>query len=406
MHILLIADGRSPITYRWLQGLFALQHKVTLVSTFPCAPVDGLNALYVLPIAFSGYAGSQAGGGRGGGNIFKRGIKRLVSMNRGFFQSGRAFLGPLSLPIYRRRLEEIIEQCQPDLVHALRIPFEGMFAASAHFDQPLIVSIWGNDLTLHANSSAWMRRLTVKTLQRADGLITDVHRDVRLAYYWGFAQQKPNLVVLTSGGIDLVEMGNIPKSLIGLQSYHLPQDVPWVINPRGIRPGYVKHETFFKAIPLLLERNPNVHFVCPSMEGQPEAVHWVRRLGIERKITLLPFLNQAQLWQMFRLSDISVSITVHDGTPNTLLEAMALGSFPVAGDIESLREWITPGVNGMLVEPDNPQQLADVLNLVLRDRALRETAAEYNLRLVSERAEVNLIRSQIQVFYQRISTRH
>ena len=81
---------------------------------------------------------------------------------------------------------------------------------------------------------------------------------------------------------------------------------------------------------------------------------------------------------------------------------MALGCFPVVGDIESLREWITPGVNGLLVEPAKPQSLAEALAAALDRPGLRSSAAEINLRLIQQRAEANLVRSQVQVFYQRL----
>ena len=61
MHILLVADGRSPITSRWISGLLRLKHRVTLVSSFPCKPLEGVEETIVLPVAFSGLAGWQPG---------------------------------------------------------------------------------------------------------------------------------------------------------------------------------------------------------------------------------------------------------------------------------------------------------------------------------------------------------
>ncbi len=81
---------------------------------------------------------------------------------------------------------------------------------------------------------------------------------------------------------------------------------------------------------------------------------------------------------------------------------MACGCFPIAGDLESLREWITPGVNGLLVEPTKPPALAEAVLQALDQPALRLKAKEINLGLIRERAEVNLVRSQIEVFYQRM----
>ena len=101
-------------------------------------------------------------------------------------------------------------------------------------------------------------------------------------------------------------------------------------------------------------------------------------------------------------AEVSVSVSAHDGTPNSLLEAMACGCFPIAGDIESIREWITPGVNGLLVEPSKPQALAEAILLALDHPELRSSAAEANLKIIQQHAEVNLVRSQIQVFYKRL----
>ena len=153
---------------------------------------------------------------------------------------------------------------------------------------------------------------------------------------------------------------------------------------------------------MVLERVPDAHFLCAAMQGQQEAQSWVERLKISERVHLLPYLAQEQLWAIFQRAAVSVSISAHDGTPNSLLEAMAIGCFPIAGDIESLREWIVPGVNGLLVEPDKAQALAEALVLALQNPGLREQAAETNRAIIQERAELNLVRSQIAVFYERL----
>ncbi len=81
---------------------------------------------------------------------------------------------------------------------------------------------------------------------------------------------------------------------------------------------------------------------------------------------------------------------------------MACGCFPIVGDIESLREWIVPGKNGFLVEPGNPQALAEALLIALSQPELRREAAIMNQQIIRQRAEVNLVRAQISVFYQRL----
>ena len=407
MRILLVADGRSPITHRWIKRVLSLGHSVVLISTFPCAPIAGVEADVCLPVAFSNLARS---GGSGGSPSGQPGLaRRAVSSFRSVFLAGRYVLGPLTLNYYGPRFRWLAEKIQPDLIHALRIPFEGMLASWAPANIPLAVSIWGNDLTLHAKGSARMAGLTQKCLSRADALVADTGRDIRLGHTWGFAADKPSLVVPGSGGLDLVEISLARRhSTSGdtLAAYGIPPGSPLVINPRGFRTGSVRQDTFFAALPLVYERlsrlsGPHpVTFACAAMAGQREAQRLVERNHLEGKVILLPQLPQAQLWGLFARAIESVSVSQHDGTPNSLLEAMAFGALPVAGDIESIREWITPGVNGLLVEPDSPQALAEAILLGLENSDLRSRAAGYNRRLIKERASVEVTGEKIKAFYE------
>jgi len=393
MHILLVADGRSPITLRWKESIRALGHRITLVSTFECQKPDGIDEMYVLPVAFSKVG---TGNRDSTGKASRR--RRWVSTLRGFFLSARYYLGPLSVRLYARRYRKLVQKIKPDLVHALRIPYEGMLSAFTPPGVPLAISIWGNDLTLHAPRSPWMKALTRQTLARADGLHADAQRDLNLAHQWGFLADKPSLLAPSNGGIDLNLLNTQPEALpTGLEAL-IPPDYALVINPRGVR-AYTCTDTFFRAIPLVLERRPQTVFLCPGMAAESEANRWVQRLRLDQRTILLPSLSQPQLWGLFQRCPVSVSVTTHDGTPNTLLEAMGCGSYPIAGDLESLREWIVPGVNGLLVKPDNPQNLAEAIVTILDAPELCKQAADYNLKLIRARAEVGQVRPQLEVFY-------
>lgn len=397
MHILLVADGRSPTTLHWLQGVRSLGHIVSLVSTFPCEPIPGVEAMLIMPVAFAGLAGGGAASGTPHAPAPTRNITRRW---RNAFLQARYRLGPFTLPGYGRRFKRLVEALKPDLIHALRIPFEGMLAAYAPPQVPLAVSIWGNDLTLHARGSSVMNKHTRRTLRRANGLLADTRRDVRLALSLDYDSTRPTLVVPGNGGIDLTELRQ-PRPEVASPAWgELPEGVPLVINPRGFRPGSVRNDTFFQSIPFVLLHCSPVLFLCPGMAGQPEAMRWVQRLHLKDSVRLLPHLPQEQLWDLFQHARVTVSISSHDGTPNSLLEAMTFGCFPVAGDIESLREWITPGVNGLLVQPDKPQSVAEAVRLALENPELRQQAARINLDIIRQRAEVNLVRAQVEVFYQ------
>jgi glycosyltransferase involved in cell wall biosynthesis len=396
-HVLIVADGRSPITLGWIRTVQAQNIRVSLVSTFPCRKPNGVEQMYVVPVAF---AWASERGGKPKSNNTSSDSKQLGLFKKGFAQA-RHILGPLTLPFYRKAFRRIVEQVNPDVVHALRIPFEGMLASYTPRKKPLVTSIWGNDLTLHAPASLAMRQFTRRCLRRSDALLADVQRDIRLAALWGFRTNKPYLVVPGGGGIDLEKMHRI-GSLDAIFTNGIPKDAKLIINPRGLR-LYVRNDTFFEAIKPVIQIHPEAFFVCPAMVSRPEAEKWVEKYGIQKHVKLLPMLTQTQLWALFKKSEITISISTHDGTPNTLLEAMAQGCLPIVGDLDSLREWITPGINGTLVPYDNPRLLAEAIIQALETPDFRKRAAKINRTLIEERADVHQVGEQIAAFYQKLA---
>ena len=401
MKLLFIADGRSPIALNWVAHFVQAGHEVHWVSTYPCRIDLPLASLTIVPAAFGEIAGEL---GEPPQARKSRLLRRIVPVK--VRTAIRQWLGPLTLPRAAMRLRGVIASLQPDLIHAMRIPYEGMLVTRAlsgrseAFKQPpvlrtpVLISVWGNDFTLHARANPWMVRLTRRTLQRADALHTDCQRDQRLAGEWGFASGKPALVLPGNGGVHL-ELFYPAENPTGEAQYFK------IINPRGFR-SYVCNEAFFRAIPTVLARFPQARFVCPTMAGEAQAEHWAAELDIAGSVILLPRQTRPQLADLFRQAQVVVSPTTHDGTPNTLLEAMACGCFPVAGDIESLREWITPGVNGFLTAADDAHALAGAMVQALENPALRASAAAYNQRLVAERAEYQQGMRRAEKFYQEL----
>ena len=400
-HILLIADGRSPTAQSWITNIQALGYSVSLVSTFPCNPPEGIRHVSILPIAFSQLSSSaQAGLAAPDGQPKSTPARRLIRHFAPVLQPLRYLLGPLTVARFARPYQALVSRIKPDLVHALRIPFEGMLGSYTPKGIPFIAATWGNDLTLHASASPLMRTFTQRCLVCADGFAADTQRDVRLARNWGLPADVPTLVVPGSGGLDLNAIFAAPS--LDPDAFGLPASGVFVVNPRGMRPKSVHQDVFFAAIPAVLARYPEVHFICPNLAGIRQAETWVSQYGIQSNTHLLPKLSQPQLWSLLKTARVFVSPSSHDGTPNSLLEAMSCGCFPIAGDIESLREWIENGINGLLVDPRSPTQLAEALCQALEDQTLRQKATEHNLALVRQRASQEATHPQISNFYEKL----
>lgn len=382
MRILFVADGRSPIALNWIRYFVERQDEVHLATTFACQPEMDFAGFHNIPVAFSGTKRPSTAS-----KPSRPAAARTLKLRTAI----RHYLGPLTISRSARKLRTIIEKIQPDIIHAMRIPYEGMLAADAYNGVPLLISVWGNDFTLHGPSTYLMRHYTRWAMQVTNALHADCQRDIHLAQGWGFPAKRPTLVTPGNGGIR-TEVFHPPEKLI---------EEPIVINPRGFR-AYVRNDIFFKAIPLVLKEIPQARFICASMSGESQVLQWIEKLGIGHAVKLLSPMPHAEMAKVYRRAEVLVSPSIHDGTPNTLLEGMASGCFPVAGDLESIREWIDDGENGLLTDATDEHRLAESIICALKSKDLREQAAGLNMKRIEEKAEYNACMSQVSSFYQRI----
>ena len=398
MRLAFVADGRSPIARSWIRYFVENGSEVHLISTSICSEIKGLKSLHTVPVAFSGLRRRIGGSERPSALTSARTIDLRTTI--------RHWLGPATIGGPARKASSLVSEIKPDLVHAMRIPFEGALAGAADPPAPLLISVWGNDFTLHAPASPMMRGMTERALARTDALHTDTQRDGQLAVRWGFDQGRPLLVIPGNGGVrrEVFYPGDPGRSEHPAVTHMLEElapEVPIIVNPRGFR-AYVRSDTFFRSIPHVLKRAPQAVFVCPNMAGHRQAEEWITKLGVAESVRLLPLLTPSDLAVVFRRAQVSISPSEHDGTPNTLLEAMACGAFPVAGDLDSIREWINDGENGILFDPDQVDQAAEAIVRALEDVDLRNRAAESNRRIIESRADYERCMRQAQAFYEEL----
>ena len=116
----------------------------------------------------------------------------------------------------------------------------------------------------------------------------------------------------------------------------------------------------------------------------------VRALGLEDKIRLPGAMGPPELLDQYRrASALCMPCRLlpddRDGIPNVLVEAMAAGTPVVATAVSGIPELVTDGVNGLLVEPEQPGQLADALVQLHADTELAHRLSQEARTTVDER---------------------
>ena len=85
----------------------------------------------------------------------------------------------------------------------------------------------------------------------------------------------------------------------------------------------------------------------------------------------------------------------HEGTPKTVLEAMAVGRPIITSDAPGCRETVVDGYNGFLVQVNSIDGLAERMETLAEDPSMRHFMAENSLKIVMEKYDVNLVNKVI-----------
>lgn len=109
-------------------------------------------------------------------------------------------------------------------------------------------------------------------------------------------------------------------------------------------------------------------------DGEMEAA-WkelARELGLQARVHFLGNVPHAKIPLFIRAADVFVLNSEYEGLSHTLLEVLNLGTPIIASDVCGNPEVVEDGVNGFLVDPHEPRQLAELVRRLLEDPGLRE----------------------------------
>lgn len=99
-----------------------------------------------------------------------------------------------------------------------------------------------------------------------------------------------------------------------------------------------------------------------------ELEHLTAELGLQESVAFLG--TRHDVLQLLQQAWGFVLPSRWEGMPNALLEAMACGLPCIASRVSGSEDIIEQGTNGLLVEPERPESLANVLRLLIEDTNL------------------------------------
>jgi glycosyltransferase involved in cell wall biosynthesis len=210
--------------------------------------------------------------------------------------------------------------------------------------------------------------------------------DRRLFERLGIVHGREQIVVLNGSGVDLEHFRPAP----------LPQAPSFLLIARLIREKGVRE--YVQAARIIRARHPETAFrVAGWIDDQHAGAITERELRAWSDQGAVEFLGQ--------LPDVRAAIAesavyvlpsyYREGTPRTVLEAMAMGRAIVTTDAPGCRETVQEGVNGYLVPVRDGGALARALERFIKEPTLIQAMGRESRRIAIEKYDVHQVNAKI-----------
>lgn len=271
-----------------------------------------------------------------------------------------------------------------DIIHAHYAVPQGFLGLLLKYTKrrPLVITVHGSDITLLSRNPV-LRPILGAVLKNAD-----------------------NVIAVSTFLKGEVERLGVPKGRVEvIYGGVTTPEKEEAFDPAGRVIAFVGGLVPQKGVDVLIESFKRIKATDTGLVIVGDGPERKRLEALATGVKDIRFLGRREgLKGILTKSDVLVLPSREEGFGLVLLEAMALGTPVVATNVGGIPEIVDDGVSGILVEKDNPEQLADAVVKVLEDEELRKTLIEHG-RKKAKRFTWEKMGSEVDRVYEDIGAR-
>jgi len=158
------------------------------------------------------------------------------------------------------------------------------------------------------------------------------------------------------------------------------------------------HSVLLNAFSELLPDWPNAQLlIAGDGEELPTLELLSNKLNLTEHVQFLGPIRNVR--EFLSVLDVFAHPSIFEGLGIAVIEAMSMGLAIVATKVDGLAELITDGVEGSLVEPNNPIALSKAMKRILSDPALRENMGQRARKKAVEKFSVKTMIQKYEELY-------
>jgi glycosyltransferase involved in cell wall biosynthesis len=289
---------------------------------------------------------------------------------------------------FQKVFKEKLKEIQPDVVHS----FE-MHASCVPILKELkkypnikwIYSSWGSDLYYYQRVPEKLKAMEA-VFNRLDLMFADCDRDFYIAKKFGF-KGKYLGTFPGGGGFDIHSQKLTVKNFEDRN----------IILIKGYQGKFGKCNNILDAIFKIKDELTDFRLVVfGANENVLKFIEQPRFQAMEN-MEIIGRISGREVLNLMGKSLIYIGNSISDGIPNTLLEAIIMGSFPIQSNPGgATAEIIEHGKNGYLIEnPENSNEIAALIKKAVQNPGLLKSGIEYNSKHIKPKLERNYIKEQV-----------
>jgi glycosyltransferase involved in cell wall biosynthesis len=301
-------------------------------------------------------------------------------------------------------LVRLLRDRQVDLLH-LHLPYTGILGRVASRMTPV-------QAVVYTEHNLWERyhwltsaanRLTFAYNDAVIAVSEEVKHSIQSRYNLnGNLNGRPKLCTILNG-VDADQLEADSQGRTGVKpEFGIPDDHQLVVHVANFTPKK-RHQDLAQAARLVIDREPQVSFLLVGQGPlEPDIRAQVKNLNLENNVVFAGFRTDAP--RIIGAADVFVLPSQFEGLPIAMLEAMALGRPVIASRVGGVPEVISDGVDGLLIDPLRPDQLAEKILTVIKCLELREKLSTNAVRKVREHFGIKRMVNSTEALYTSVLT--
>jgi len=250
---------------------------------------------------------------------------------------------------------------KPDITHAIMESYAGAALVLLKYIYPKtkrILTLQSGDLDSEKKQTVFYIRFFWRIIHRSPHIITAISSALaKRAENLGVKKEN---IFITPNGLDF---SNVPKDI---------EKVPERVICVGRLSWEKAHKYTLKAWTKVLEKFPSakLYFVGEGSE-RGDIEKRIKEARLENSVTLTGNLPHTKVLEELSKSEVFICPSLAEGLGNVFIEAQACGVTPIGTRVGGIPDVIQHEENGLLIEPQNSDQIADAIIRLLKDEELR-----------------------------------